>query len=124
MAGEGRPQTGKKGLKILTALESDQVVVEAKCPICDGILHFAVHHGDLRSAKESLSFVNRAKYHQKCSHIIVVHIDWQGRVRRKYAYVYQEENLDFGSKDVCEINEMSLSEILGNMDKSSKNERG
>ena len=67
-----------------------------------------------------MRFVSRAKLHESCAHVIIVHIDWQGRVRRKYAYVCQED----AEKDIQEsdlsIKNLSLDKIFDKIDNASK----
>jgi hypothetical protein len=107
------------------------------CPICNQKISFKISEEELKNAKSELKIIKKAINHNN-QHVIVVHLDSQGNVRRTYGYQCAEigskpDNVpnhfsnDSSGVSIVNIDNFSdndpenfLKNILGNMEKSSK----
>ena len=104
----------------MQSLENGRILIKDRCPVCDDFIQYILKHKELEIAKNSLSFVNKAKFHESCSHVVIVHIDWQGRVRRKNAYPFETKDNSIPSENVDNFECLPLMDILSKMDGASK----
>lgn len=59
--------------------------IELTCPICESKIEFGVSCNELSKAKSEFNIIKKAINHNN-DHVVVVHIDSQGNVRRTYGY--------------------------------------
>jgi len=78
--------------------------IELTCPICESKIEFDISCNELSKAKSEFNIIKKAINHNN-EHVVVVHIDSQGNVRRTYGY--QCANL--GTDKTISNNKYSLS---------------
>jgi len=75
---------------------SKEKIITLTCPICNTEINFAVHEKELRLGK---SMIKKIINHGN-QHVIVVHMDSKGKVRRMYGYECTEiEKMEGIKKD-------------------------
>ncbi|MFW9997655.1 MAG: hypothetical protein ACFFD4_36790 [Candidatus Odinarchaeota archaeon] len=68
-----------------TETELETKTIKMTCPVCGKALEFSISEEELRKTGLSLNIVKKAVNHGD-DHIVVVHINEQGIVKRSYGY--------------------------------------
>lgn len=76
-------------------VKNSQKEIDFQCPICKQYHKINISVQELGQAKFQLKLIQKAFSHEDFGQVIILHIDWESRIRRITAYNFlDKENLD------------------------------
>jgi hypothetical protein len=73
-------------------LKNNQNEIDFHCPVCKSHHKVNISSNELQQAKFQLKLVQKAYGHEDYGQVIILHIDWESRIRRITAYNFLENN--------------------------------
>ena len=99
-----------------------EALINLTCPICDRKISFTLPREELVKAKSSSGVIKKAINHAN-QHVIIVHIDEKGNVRRTYGYQCAEiapaAEITASTRDSASSEDV-FGKILAEMEQASK----
>ncbi|MHA2105743.1 MAG: hypothetical protein ACW981_20135 [Candidatus Hodarchaeales archaeon] len=87
-----------------------QKEINFQCPICKQHHKIKISVDELKQAKFQLKLVQKAYGHEDFGQVIILHIDWESRIRRITAYNFLE-NLKLSKNNESDLNKTFLEKI-------------
>jgi hypothetical protein len=91
-------------------VKKNQKEINFQCPICKQHHNIKISIDELKQAKFQLKLVQKAYGHEDFGQVIILHIDWESRVRRITAYNFLE-NLKLNKNNESDLNKTFLDKI-------------
>jgi hypothetical protein len=91
-------------------VKENQKEINFQCPICKQYHKIKISIDELKQAKFQLKLVQKAYGHEDFGQVIILHIDWESRVRRITAYNFLE-NLKLNKNNESDLNKTFLDKI-------------